>query len=68
MPKDSSTWVKIMCVGYRDSKKTCFDVNEYGMVELPADNPKATNEQFTFEGHVVYKYYNRKNDNEVADQ
>jgi hypothetical protein len=36
-----------------------FPENEHGMVELPADDPNATNGQFTFDGVVLYKYHNR---------
>jgi RHS repeat-associated protein len=36
-----------------------FPENEHGMVELPADDPNATNGQFTFDGIELYKYHNR---------
>jgi hypothetical protein len=36
-----------------------FPENEHGMVELPADDPNATNGQFTMNGIELYKYHNR---------
>lgn len=46
-------------VGYENGKQLSYEINTYGMVELPADNSYATNGQFTFDGIIMYRYYNR---------
>jgi hypothetical protein len=66
-PKDTSRWIKVLCVGYRHGGKKYFDINEHGMAELPADDPGSFNGVFTFDGYIVYKTYGR-NDKGLKDQ
>ncbi|TWP28920.1 hypothetical protein ETU08_08180 [Apibacter muscae] len=67
--ENPDTKVNALVVGYKKGKKDYFDVNSYGMVELPADNPNALNGQYTFDKKVIYEFYQRNDvPNRVKDQ
>lgn len=44
------------------TKNDIFNLNEYGMVELPADNPNIMDGQYTVDDYVVYKYHKRNDE------
>lgn len=49
-------------VGTPNGSVQSFTVNSSGMVELPADNPNATNGNFTVDGQILYGFYNRNDE------